>query len=214
MGPGWMPPRDRSPAGRARTLDLASQLLASDLTHEAVGPYLHRLLQPLGIDERVTKAALRLTGRARPKPLRPDLEPATAALRGLEPVHRASYLVAAAERLQDGLDTPGVGYTGALRKEAHFLALHRKAIRARDKATAEIDRTVARHGPKLRWKAKMDARTDAECRRLHGRVFDVRNPPAAGLPGTLHGGQCRCVGVPRLADRAGVAVASLSGEET
>lgn len=182
------------PAAIAYAIEVVAQLLASPLTFAELGPYVHETLRPLGISPRVTRAVLRLTGRARPQPSR--IGPAGRVVRELEPTQRAAYLVNAALRLQDGLDTPGVGYSGAMRRERRYLILHREAVKGRDRAARLVDRAAARHGPVLRWRARLDARTSPECRAMHGRVFDVRYPPVlyghVAYPGTAHASKCRC----------------------
>lgn len=189
-----------SAAQRAHAVEAVARILRSGLTKHAIEPDLQAALRPLGVHARVAKAALRLTGRARPGPLRVDLEPATAAVRKAEPAWRAAYLVSAAERLRDGLVSEGVGFSGALQDEKRFLRQHHDALEARDRAAAAADRVVRQSGSTmLVWHAKLDSRTDATCRALHGTRFDVQSPPLVdgwpALPGSVHAG-CRCWAVP------------------
>jgi hypothetical protein len=187
-------PSSAAPEQVAFAIEVIAQLLASPRTRSELAPHAIETLHRLGVTPRVARAALRLTGRARPAP--PGIGPAGRVVREAEPAQRAGYLVNAALRLQAGLDTPGVGYSGAMRRERRYLILHRDAIKARDHAAALVDRAAARHGPLLRWWARLDARTTAGCRAMHGRTFDVRDPPVlygqVALPGTTHSGFCRC----------------------
>lgn len=181
----------------AQAIEVISRLLSSPRTRDDLAPSVTETLDRLDVTPRVARAALRLTGRARPQPL--DVGPAGRVVRAAEPAQRAAYVVNAAVRLQAGLETPGGGYSGAMRKERRYLILHRDAIRRRDRAAGLIDRAVARYGPVLRWKARQDSRTTPGCLAMHGRTFDVRDPPVLyghiAWPGTSHAGRCRCVAV-------------------
>jgi hypothetical protein len=53
------------------------------------------------------------------------------------------------------------------------------------------DRAARRHGLVLGWRAVMDARTSAECRRADGKNFSVASRPLIGWPGSVHP-HCRC----------------------
>ncbi len=178
----------------ASPLPSLAALLATPITYEAMEPQVLAVLRQSGVSERSAKAALRLTGRARPRQPNQFLGPATAALRRSEPLVRATYLLSAAQRLEQGLHTEGVGYSGALRAEERFYAQHRRALTGRDRAAAVADDMAREHGPILGWKALPGA--ESQCRRLHGTNFDVRKPPMIdgrpSLPGMGHGAACRC----------------------
>lgn len=110
--------------------------------------------------------------------------PASAWVRRTTAPRRAAYALAAARRLASR--EPDVD------AERRYLAQHLAAERARDEAAAHADLLVVRYGPVLGWHARRDSITDATCAQLHGGNFRAARPPAAGLPGTLHGGACRC----------------------
>lgn len=119
-----------------------------------------------------------------------------------EALYRARYLVNSARRLKMG---------GTLGEERGYAQQHLGAQAARAEAARKVDQALTDHGPVLGWYAVMDSSTTPECAAANGKNFNPLSPPAIGLPGTLHGGTCRCragaphptrvmVGQPRLPD--------------
>lgn len=82
------------------------------------------------------------------------------------------------------------------RQESRYFSMHVQAEKARDRARKTLTRMVKLHGEIIGWAAVMDEATTPECRDYHGNNFLASRPPREGLPGTLHGGTCRCQMVP------------------
>lgn len=112
-------------------------------------------------------------------------------------LYRAWYGINAFKRvagalLRGGGEPFGERLGKAMRAERRYFDAHRLAGKRRMSAARLADAAAERYGPILGWHAMLDEDTTPECREAHGKNFDVRNPPAIGLPGTLHGGRCRC----------------------
>lgn len=113
---------------------------------------------------------------------------------------RATYMTQAALRMSTALSTPGSPdtRTDAVRKawaaEVRYMQSHLQAQARRNLAAKQVGAVWRAQGKPqlLGWKAKMDARTTAECRAANGRNFDPRKIPVIGYPGTVHP-HCRCV---------------------
>lgn len=108
---------------------------------------------------------------------------------------RASYMTQAALRMTTALRTGDPGQVSKTwKRELVYMGQHLQAQARRNLAAKQVG-AVWRAGGKpalLGWKAKMDARTTAECRQANGRNFDPRRIPTIGYPGTVHP-HCRCV---------------------
>lgn len=143
----------------------------------------------------VAPAPTRITVRTRVTPdERPEAAPHGLARAGYarEYLNRARYLRAAfkrgAEAYRDGDHSKrGVWW----QKERYWHGLHVEAMRARERARVAADREARLWGAILGWYGIDDASTTLDCREVLGKNFDVRRPPARGIPGTVHG-KCRC----------------------
>ena len=158
-------------------------ILLSGLTIESLTRHLAALLIPLGIPPVAIAGAVGLIGVDLGFDLGAPAGSARAAMGRGAVVRRATYLLNAARRLAAG---------GTLEDERKYLRLHRGAERARREAAAAVDRAAAQYGPILGWRARMDERTTADCKWLHGKNFHIARPPDGSYPGARHGGNCRC----------------------
>lgn len=105
-------------------------------------------------------------------------------------LYRAYYVVNATRRLTEAIKSGGIEKALA-QEEAHYRA-HVEAQASRLAAAGAVDAASERFGSVVGWYAVLDSRTTPGCKANHGKNFDVRRPPSEGLPGTLHGGSCRC----------------------
>jgi hypothetical protein len=113
--------------------------------------------------------------------------PGASLTRNAGPVFRAAYLIRAAQRLR-GADDPAAQKD---QENRHFRQ-HQAAQTARELGAMRLDAAQAAYGRTLGWYAQDDARTTPECRAADGKNFDVRHPPAIGLPGVGPHHGCRC----------------------
>lgn len=194
--PQAAPQQQAGPSPAQVSLGALAVVLAADIPPAAMASLALPLLARLGIAPANALRALALvsshpipglsasipTARERPQPQPPG--PALLRTQMAEPVLRATYLVNAATRLSKGTHTQA--------QERTYLASHLNAAHNRARAAAEVDQAAAQHGDTLGWKAVMDSVTTPECKAAHGNNFSVFSPPKIGLPGTLHGGTCRC----------------------
>lgn len=104
-----------------------------------------------------------------------------------EPEMRANYLLAAAERLQDGDDSDK-----AKAAEERYLQQHLEAAKNRMRCAKKLDEAF-KEAPVLVWRTVMDDRTTPECAALNGRLFTRKTMP--GIPGAMHS-RCRCTAEP------------------
>lgn len=114
-----------------------------------------------------------------------------------ELVMRARFAANSAKRIarawrQDGKE----GRQAQMKKERVYFQAHKRVAKHREDHLGLIDEATRRFGDTLSWRSVMDERTTHECRAAHNKNFHVSNPPAIGLPGTVHP-LCRCsVGPP------------------
>lgn len=104
-----------------------------------------------------------------------------------DPDFRAAYLLNAVLRMRQS-EKP---HTQTVLDE---LNNYRKHVRADGQRLFGLQRLRAAtnaYGPVVGWYSVLDDRTTEECRYMHGRNFDPREPPEAGLPGITHV-NCRC----------------------
>lgn len=170
-------------------------LLLSGASLAAVTASATAVLAPLGITGLAVSESLRLLYAhvGTPEVLPPGS--ARAHVARTEWARRAAYVLNAGKRLTQATVT---GDPEALAKgvtaERRYLEQHLSAARSRREAAARVDATAHVLGTAtLGWKAVMDSRTTPDCARLHRTNFEVAHPPLGILPGTLHGGTCRCV---------------------
>lgn len=135
---------------------------------------------------------------------------------------RAAYLINAGRRLGTAVvrekAQPG-SIQAAMTRELGLLRQHLEATRLRNEAAGrvqgEYDKVSAQRQTENRakraagqettlgllaksrnialgWYAVLDKKTSPECRAANGKNFDPLQPPAIGLPGTVHP-RCRCV---------------------
>lgn len=143
---------------------------------------------------RVPRAPTRTRIRIRTRTERPDVGASRLALAGYarEYLNRARYLRAAFKRGREAYADPDEQARGRWwRNERRWHALHVRAMRKREGARVEADRQAGLHGVILGWYGIDDASTTLDCREVIGKNWDVRRPPARGIPGTVHG-ECRC----------------------
>lgn len=140
----------------------------------------------------VTKpGARRLIEQAPSRLARTVAGPAERAVRAAEPAYRAAYLLAAADRVKASM-AAGKTLEEALAAEQRFTVAHLAAQDNRARAAQTVDRAAVTHrSGLLGWKAVMDGRTSAECAETDGKNFSIFDPPAIGLPGSVHP-RCRC----------------------
>lgn len=122
-----------------------------------------------------------------------------------EPRMRARYVVNSAQRLTESL-IDGT-YSSSLDAENRYLVLHVQAGRNRQTAAKQLDQVATRAGTSfLQWVAKLDAATTEDCRRLHGTIFSIEDPP--GIPGAVHPA-CRCRAIPAPVEDVAPALAQV-----
>jgi hypothetical protein len=122
-------------------------------------------------------------------------------------IRRAQFFLAAARRTQQAIvaarskDEPVLAaIRDALATEKRFMALHVQASTGRVQAASAVDGMAAVHGDLLGWRATLDGRTTAECRKASGSNFHAGRPPVlsdgtVAFPGAVHS-RCRCIPVP------------------
>lgn len=162
-------------------------LLLANLPAPALAERLAGLMTPFGFSPATVAALLLILGDQHTTfgaPGAGDGEAALHALQRTEAARRARYILAAARRLQSGEPTAA---------ERRLLNAHLRAERNRREAAKRVDAAAAEHGILLGWYSKKDDRTTPDCALAHGHNFLATVPPAIGWPGTLHGGNCRCV---------------------
>lgn len=167
-------------------------LLATGATVAVLSPAVVTSLVAVGVSAAAARAALTLVGATSVLSVLP-IGPASRATATSEQFFRAAYLVAAGQRIQADLDS-GMSMRAALGAERPNLSAHLGAKANRKRAAAAVDAQTASHGYTLGWKAQMDERTSAECRRANGRNFSALSRPLIGWPGTVHP-HCRCAPV-------------------
>lgn len=196
---GQIPPPEE-PLTEEAILAALTVLLLSDLSVEQMVPAAQALLAPLGVVADVVEGVVLLAaGRAL---LAPRGGPAVEYLSRTAAPRRAAYLVAAARRAQDAVES-GMP-TVARRAERRYLAQHLAGERARQESAGKVDVASARWGPVLGWVAKQpfDEATTRSCRMSHGKNFAADHPPTlagteegaqiVAFPGQAHAGSCRC----------------------
>lgn len=161
-------------------------LLLANLPRPQLGARLSALLAPVGLPPASIVALLLLIGNE-PHHTPPDsTTPALHAMQRTAATRRARYILAAARRLATG---------EPIAAERRLFNAHLAAERRRQDAARAVDAAAARYGPILGWNSEKDERTTPACREAHGQNFLAAKPPAIGWPGTLHGGNCRCIPV-------------------
>ena len=109
-----------------------------------------------------------------------------------ELILRARYAINALGRLGRSA-LGGDDWRSRWKKEANHFLQHRKAQKIREQKLRVLDNLANEYGPILSWRSVLDEGTTPECRDAHGQNFDLRDPPAIGLPGLVHV-RCRCEG--------------------
>jgi SPP1 gp7 family putative phage head morphogenesis protein len=213
-------PADTSATPEERAVGALATFLAeaSLVAAVALPPYLFAQLLRLGFRRSALKAALAigLRGPLFHRPAR-GTPAGTAAgqVADTEPELRARYILNAARRITDDLDTvlpERVGpdglvqpppteadrLEGATRREATYFDQHVNAQRNR-RATAHAVDQVATESPWMQWVTANDDRVEADCRSLAGHVFSIDSPPLVHgrptWPGAVHP-RCRCTAAP------------------
>lgn len=207
-------------AEAALIAEIAALLATATLSAATeVAALLARLpLEPGRPRPRITPAAAHAAARlilATPLDTARPRGPASHATQRLNLLRRAQYTVNAARRLTHATlnptttagrhRTPWQRLAHALRQEHRYLRQHRHATRNRARAAEHADTvgrtrgapdpTTRRPGVIVGWYATLDDRTSSECRAAHGSNFRLTEPPAIGLPGTVHP-HCRCTAGP------------------
>ena len=182
------PVAERQQTAETSTLSALVLILLGQHDEETTRSYVTALLGPLGIDPASSTMALALLHPHLTAPSF-DVPPATASgyVNRTAVPRSAAYLLNAAQRLSQG---------GSLPAERHYLSQHLDAQRVREEIAVRIDAAADRWGPVLGWRSVMDSATTPQCRRAHQSNFHFARPPFGILPGTLHGGSCRCLGGP------------------
>lgn len=168
-------------------------------TGRAVANAIGRALAPLRLTTEAVSAAIRLAAKASlgRLPTRQPILTATEIIARSATTYRARYLVSAARRLHTRITARPAGETlttalnAGLRTERRYLARHLVAQKNRAATARQIDALATIHGDRLGWYATLDDRVTPECRAAAGHDFLASDPPAIGLPGTVHG-SCRC----------------------
>lgn len=182
--PPQQAPQQRAQTGaavEAQVVGTLAVVLASAMPMTAVSAAAVPLLAMLGIPPREGVKALSLVV-PHDLPLQAP-GPVENRVAVHEALYRARYLVNAAQRLKGG---------ASFEQERAFAQQHIGAQAARAEAARKVDQAALTHGPLLGWYAVMDSSTDPICRNANGKNFNALDPPKIGLPGTLHGGMCRC----------------------
>lgn len=105
---------------------------------------------------------------------------------------RAAYALNAARRLDAAGVTPE-----SVDAEHRHMGQHDLAEAKRAEAAARVDEASARHGLTVGWLSRQDDRVTPGCAEASGKNFRADRPPpiiegSPNLPGTPHGGTCRC----------------------
>lgn len=189
--------------------------LLSGLSAAQLGNVAEALLTPFGLSAVAIRQVVGLTA-AHALDLPQTVAPGSAAeqMARLAAPHHATYLFNAAKRL--------TADPGSLATERRYFTQHLAAARGRREAATKTDAAALRFGALLGWHTQGDGLVEVECRRLESTNFTIADPPRVHgvlvLPGTLHGGTCRCfagpphpAGVPAVAERvaAGASVGAL-----
>lgn len=185
-----------SPAEDAVVDSLATFLLEVQLVASTAVP-LYLLLR-LGISKRAAQMTFRLARSPElPRLVRPRTDTALAQVNREEARIRARYLLGAAKRLAASLKLGG-SPGAAWRAEQRHFQQHIDAARNRRRAARQVDR-LAQNSPWMTWQTAADARVEADCRALAGRLFSVAQPPKLNgrtvWPGMVHP-HCRCTAAP------------------
>ncbi len=204
-------PAEPTPAERRAIVALAA-LLAAGFSAAALTPRVRTLLGPLGVSPAAAAAAVRLATQSPPArvartlrlkvattPRNADRQPIAQVLSG-EPGMRARYLLAASRRLTAAANNPQSLAVAVEAERRHYDA-HTAAQARRMRAGARVEVATRDHGRVLGWYARRDPRTTPDCAALDRTNFTADRPPAAGWPGTRHGGTCRCTPGPAHATR-------------
>lgn len=110
-------------------------------------------------------------------------------------LRRGAYLLTAARRITAAVRS-GTSLPDAIATEHRNYRAHQLAAASRSASGALADQVAqGSSSSRLRWRAVLDERTDAKCRAMDGKTFDLRDPPKIGLPGGVHP-RCRCRAVP------------------
>lgn len=169
-------------AGAAGATYMAGQVAQAGITNA---------LRGLGLSRKQAGRLVELDA-ARPSPPVIPLQPSTRAVFRDGPTYRAHYLVNAAKRILVAATPGGQTLGDAVDKEQRYFRQHQTAQVVREQAAARIDAAANSYGQLLGWHAVLDDRTTPECRDADGKNFYASRPPAIGLPGLKHAGNCRC----------------------
>lgn len=179
-----------SPQPEGPTVGQVAIVLASASTPSVMVAVLGSIFGGFGISVPVTTAALYMVLKGSPPvPMAPG--PAMAVILRAQSAYQAAYLVNAAARMQNAVNT-GTSLDDAIAAEMRNLVMHADAQTNRRQSAAAVD-DVAGGDPHrlLIWDAVMDDRTSAECRAADGNTFTAADPPSIGYPGMVHP-HCRC----------------------
>ena len=179
------PDQGLSPTQEAVVVAIAAYLASSAAVHAVTLPAaLMGRLMALGLSRRAVRAASRLTmdppltGRTRwgspsPSPAGADVS-MVRMVAADEPLWRARYLLAAAQRLTDAAVRGD--FTGAVTKERRYLRQHRAAGKGRRAGAAQADQAAAQSRTGL---LEWVGGTCPECSPLDGSIF---RPGQLSLP--------------------------------
>lgn len=184
-------------AQNQQTTSQVAGLIGAGLTASALTSNLIASLAAVGVTASAARAALTLVGVTNAPTVLP-IGPASRATAVSEQLYRSAYLVNAAERIQSRVDR-GMTLKDAVQAELGFYRQHLAAQANRRRVAEAVDKQARKSGSVLGWKARMDAKTSAECAAANGRNFAVRSRPAIGWPGSVHP-HCRCMAVPAFTD--------------
>lgn len=186
-----------SPAQDTTTRDVGELLLVGasvTLAAAAIFALLHRRGFPVSRAAVLAACVLADHGTAH-QPRMVGSTSGVRAQRRLEAYFRAAYIINAAKRLTAAVKA-GQAPNDALRGERRFWRMHEQARKRRMAAVKVIADKADLYGDLLGWYTIRDGHETPECKAAAGSNFRLSDPPAIGLPGTLHGGTCRCEGGP------------------
>lgn len=178
-------------AAIAALLAAASAAGATYMSGQVAQAGIVNTLRGLGLTRKQAGKLVELDA-ARPSPPVIPLQPSTRQVFRDGPTYRAHYLVNAAKRIVNATAPGGQSLGDAVDAERRYFNQHRTAQVQREQAAARIDAAANSYGQLLGWRAVLDDRTTPECRAADGKNFYADHPPAIGLPGLKHAGNCRC----------------------
>lgn len=172
-------------------------ILVAGLGTVATATALAQQLAALGLSAIAIKAVLGIAGRA-PATFASAGGPVARQVAAEEVLYRASYLIAAARRIDAALakarrdhEPIGPSLRRALQRERRWWSAHLFAKAHRAQAADQVDDAAAAFGPLLGWQLGLAGSHTPVCRAADGHNFEALRRPLPGWPGSVHP-RCSC----------------------